>query len=122
MKVVVTFLVADLFHQALNADHPFQLDPVKLQRGKRVAGQFLALAAVVIGKPGDAALVIALDEYHACAGAQVAAHGGQGHGIGFGHLGRDGLGEPLGKLLERVGVGGVLAEFSTFVTFSEIGK
>ena len=122
VKVSVALGRADLFHHALDAHHPFQLDPVELQRPKGVTGQFLSLARSVIGVPDDAAGVKALDQHHPRAWAQVAAHGGQGHGVGFRHFGRDGLLQPLRELLQRVGVGGVFAEFSAFVAFAEVGE
>ena len=72
---------------AFDTHHALKLDPVKLQGSKRVAGQLAALAALVVGEPGDAALVVTLDQHHAGAGAQVVADGGQRHGVGFWHLG-----------------------------------
>ena len=99
-KVFVAFFVTDLFHKALDAHHTLQLHPVELQRHIGVAGNLAALAAVVIGKPDDAALVVALDQHHAGAGAQVAAHGGHGHGVGLGHFRGNGFFQPLVKLLQ----------------------
>ena len=94
MEVGVALGIADFLHPALNAHHALQLDPMELQGGKRVARELLAFAALVVGEPHDAARVVAFDQHHPCAGAQVPAHGGQGHGIGFGQLGLNGFVEP----------------------------
>jgi hypothetical protein len=64
---------------------------MKLQRCKRIARQLLTFAAVVIGVPNNAARVVAFDEYHAGAGAQVARHRGQSHGVGLRNFGLDGF-------------------------------
>src|SRR3990167_4618021 len=112
---------SDLFHHALDAHHTFQLYPVELQGCVGVTSNLAALAAVVVGKPDDAALVIALDQHDAGAGAQVAAHGGQGHGVGLGHFGTDGFFEPLVKLLQGGGVRGVFVEFGALVALAKVG-
>ena len=121
VEVGVALGGADLLHHALDAHHALQLHPVELQRAIGVAGQLLPLARVVVGVPDDAAGAVALDQHHPCARAQVAAHGGQCHRIGLGDLGRDGLLQPLIKLLQGVGMGGVFAEFSAFVAFAKVG-
>ena len=118
--VAVGLLCADLFHHTLDAHHALELDPVKLQRGKRIARQLPPLAALVIGEPDDATRVIAFDQHHAGGGAQIAAHGGQRHGVGLGQLGAQCLVHPLRKLRVRVGVGGVLIQFGAFVTFPQV--
>ena len=120
VKIRIAFFVADFFHPSLNAHHAFQLDPMKLQRGKRVTGQFLAFLTVVIGVPDDAALVTALDQHHPGAGAQIAGHGGQRHGVGLGNLRGDGFFQPLLKLGERIGLRCVLTELGFFVAFAKV--
>ena len=86
MKVSIAFCVADFFHAALYAHHTLEFNPVKLQSCKRIACQLLAFAAVVVGVPNNAALVVAFDQNHTRAGAHVAGHSGHGHGIGLGHF------------------------------------
>ena len=122
MEVGIAFFGADALDHALNTHHALQLDPMELQGGKRVASQLVALAAGIVGVPNNAARIQALDQHHARGGTQIAAHGGQRHGIGFGHFGVDGLFQPLVKLLQGVGLGGVLIEFGTFVAFAEVGN
>jgi len=102
MEIFVAFSVADFFNAALNAHHALEFNPVKLQSGKRVARQLLPFAALVVGEPHHAACVVAFDQHHPGARAQVAAHGGQRHGVGLGQLGAQCLFEPLVKLLHRV--------------------
>ncbi len=104
VKVSVAFFVTDLFDAPLNAHHPLELDPMKLQGRKRVAGQFLAFLAGVIGVPDDAPVVVTFDQHHPRAGAQIAGHGGQCHGVRLGHFGRNGFLKPLLKLLQGVGM------------------
>src|SRR5450830_525536 len=122
VEVGVAFLVADLLDPALDAHHALQLHPVELQGGERVAGQFVALAAFVIGVPDDAPLVIALDQHDAGAGAQVVAHGGQGHGVGLRHLARDGLVEPFLELAQGLRLRGVFTEFCALVALAQVGN
>ena len=120
-KVFVAFGVAHFFDNALDAHHAFQLYPVELQRHIGVAGNLAALAAVVIGKPDDAALVKSLDQDHARAGAHVAAHGGHGHGVGLGHFRGNGFFQPLVKLLQGGCVRGVFVEFGALVALAKVG-
>ena len=114
--------VADLFHDAFNTHHPLELHPVELQGGVGVASQLLALAALVVGEPDDALRVTALDEHDARARAQVTAHGGQRHGVGFGQLCADGFAQPLVELLQRVGVRGVFVQLGALVAFAQVGE
>ena len=116
----VAFLGGDFLNHALNPHHPLQFHPVKLQGCVGVASQFVAFAAVVVGVPDDALRVITLDQHHAGAGAHIAAHGGQRHGVGFGHLAADGLAQPQLKLLERVGVRVRLAELGALVALTKV--
>ena len=102
MEVSVAFLFTDFAHTALDTHHTLELYPVKLQRCKRVARQFMAFAAVVIGIPNQPVVVIAFDEHHAGAGAHIASHGGQSHGVGFRHLGLQGFMQPFLELAHRV--------------------
>ena len=95
---------------------------MELQRRKGVARQLLTFAAVVVGEPHNAARVITLDKHHARAGTQVAADGGQGHGIGLGHFGVNGFFEPLVKLLHGVSCRGRLVELGAFVAFAKVGN
>ena len=120
-KVSVALGVADFFDHAFDANHAFEFDPMELQRGKWVAAQLQAFAAAVVGVPNDAALVQAFDQHDARAWAQVAAHRGQGHGVGLGQLAIDGLLQPLRKLLAWVGVRSRLVEFGFFVAFAQVG-
>ena len=120
-EIGVTFLGAHTLDHAFNPHHPFQLDPVELQGRIGVACQLLALATVVVGVPDDAAFIEPFDQHDAGARPQVAAHGGQGHGIGFGQLACNGFTQPLLKLLQGLGVGGVLVQLGTFVTFAQLG-
>ena len=122
MEVGVAFLIAHFFDHAFNAYHALQLHPMELQSRIRVARQGLALAAAVVGVPDDAAGVIPFDQHHAGGRAQVAAHGGQRHGIGFGNLASNGFLKPAIELLERVSMRGVLIEFGTFVAFAKVGN
>ena len=94
---------------------------MELQRGERIARDLLALAAVVVGEPDDATLVISLDQHDARARAHVTCDGGHGHGVGFGHLTGDGLVQPLVELLERIALGRFFAEFRALVALAQIG-
>ena len=118
--VAIRFFRADLFHHTLDAHHALELDPVKLECGKRIARQLAPFATLVIGEPDDATRVIAFDQHHPGGGPQIAAHGGQRHGIGLGQLGAQCLVHPLRELRMRVGVGGVLIQFGPFVTGAQV--
>src|SRR5450830_1918679 len=64
----------------------------------------------------------ALDAHDAGAGAQVVAHGGQGHGVGFRHLARDGLVEPFLELAQGLRLRGVFTEFCALVALAQVGN
>ena len=93
---------------------------MELDGGVGVARQLAALAAVVVGKPDNAALVIALDEHDARAGAHIAAHRGQRHGVGLRHFGADGFFQPLVKLLQGGGVRSVFVQLGTLVALAKV--
>ena len=95
---------------------------MKLQRRIRVAGQRLALAALVVGVPDDAALIQALDQHHPGRGPQLGIDGGQCHGIGLRQLGRDGFLQPLLKLLQGVGLRCVFVELGPLIAFAQVGN
>ena len=99
MKVGVCFCIADLFDRAFNSNHPLKFYPVKLQRRKGVAGELFAFAAFKIGVPNDALFIEPFDEYHPGRGPHIAAHGGQGHGIGLRDFCSNGFVHPLAKLI-----------------------
>ncbi len=111
----------DFFDPSFNAHHALEFDPVKLQRRVGVAGQILALAAVVIGVPDDAVLIEAFDQHHPGRGSEAGVDRGQSHRVGFGQLGGDGLLQPLAKLRQRVGMGGTFVEFGALIAFAQIG-
>ncbi|EXI74288.1 MAG: hypothetical protein AW07_01830 [Candidatus Accumulibacter sp. SK-11] len=77
---------------------------MELQRGPGVGGEFAALAAVVVGVPGDAVLSVTLDQHDPGGGAQRLIDGGQRHCVRFRQLRMDRFSQPLRELCERVGV------------------
>ena len=119
--VGIAFLGRYLVDPAFDAHHPLKLDPVKLQRGVGVAGQRLALAAVVIGVPDDAALIQALDQHHPGRWSHLGIDRSQGHRVGLGQLARDGFMQPPLELLQRIGMGGVFVELGALVAFAQVG-
>ena len=120
MKVSIAFFSTHALHTPLDTYDTLQLYPVKLQRSKRIAGKFLAFAAVVVRVPDNPALVIPFDQHHPGAGAQIAAHRGHRHGIGLIHLGVDSLLQPLIKLLKRVAAGSFLIQLRALIAFAQI--
>ena len=122
VEIRIAFFLADFVHAALDAHHALELHPMELQRGKRVARQLLALAAVVVGEPDQAAFIKSFDQHHAGAGAQLRGHRGQGHGVGLGHLGLQGLVEPQLELLQRLGQRLRLQQFGLLVAFAHVGQ
>ncbi len=121
-EISVRLFGTDLLHPPLDAHHALELYPVELQRGKGVRRQLTALAAVIVGVPDNAARIDVFDQHHAGGGAAVFAHGGQGHGIGLGHLRVHGLLQPVLELFERIGLGVGLVQFGPAVVFAQIGK
>ena len=93
---------------------------MKLQGGKRIACQLLALAAFVIGVPDDAAFVIALDQHDARAGTHITADSGHGHCIGLGYLGTHSFLQPLIKLLQRICIGSGLTELCALIALAQV--
>ena len=121
-KVGVAFLGVHLLHAAFDADHALQLRPEELQGGKRIAGQLPAFAAVVVAVPDNAARIKTLEQHHARAGPQIAAHGANRHGVGFIYFGLEGFVEPLLKLLQGIVVRRRFVKFGTFVAAAQRGK
>ena len=117
--VVVRLLRAGLLHRAFDAHHPFQLNPVKLQRGDGQVGQLLTLAAVVVGVPDQASCIDTFDEHDAGRRPAIAAHGGQGHGVGLGQLRAQGLFKPALKLQQRIGRRLVFVQLVSFVALAQ---
>ena len=120
VKVSIAFLKANLFYTAFYTHRAFQLYPVKLQRSKRVARQFLAFVRLVIGVPNHTACVKTLNQHNARRRPQVAAHGGQSHGVGFRNFGVQSSLQPLLKLLKRVAGRARFDQFGQVVTFAQI--
>lgn len=67
-----------------------------------VGGDVVAFAAVVVGEEDEAAVFDAFEQHHAAGGAAVGGDGGQGHGVGQGQLGVDGVVDPAAGLFHRV--------------------
>ena len=82
----------------------------------------MAFAAVVIGVPNQPVVVIAFDQHHAGAGAHIASHGGQSHGVGFRHFGLQGFMQPLLELVHRVVLGVFFQQLGALVALAHISQ
>ena len=94
---------------------------MKLQRGIRIACQFMALSTVVVGKPDQATRIEPLDQHNAGRRPQVTGDGCQRHGIGLWYFGCNSFIHPAGKQIQRIGWCRTLVQRGQVITFSPVG-
>lgn len=87
VEVGVCFLVTERRDGALDADLAAQSFPVEAEGGLGILGELGAFAALGVGEKAEAALVDALDQYHADRGDAVEGRGGERGGVGVVGLG-----------------------------------
>ncbi len=104
-EIAVAFFRTGFLDPAFDAHLAFELDPVEQQRGLRMHGEIVPLAAFVIGEKDEPALVDALDEHDPRRRPAVGADGRERHRVRLGQLGGERLLEPAIELGERVGGG-----------------
>lgn len=116
------FFATEFGDAARDVDLSLQLDPRKVQRGSRVVFKIGGLATLVAGEEAEAALIDALKEDDARGRLRVSADSGEDHGVGFADAGLEGLLEPFGELLKRVGIEITCVEARLRVFAAEIGE
>lgn len=101
-EVIAGLLGGDFFGAAVDDQLAVEGAPEHDEGDVGVGGDIVAFAAVVVGEEDEAAVLDAFEQHHAAGGAAVGGDGGQGHGIGQGQLGVDGVVDPAAGLFHRV--------------------
>lgn len=101
-EVVAGLLGGDFLGAAVDDQLAVEGAPEHDEGDVRVGGDVVAFAAVVVGEEDEAAVFDAFEQHHAAGGAAVGGDGGQGHGVGQGQLGVDGVVDPAAGLFHRV--------------------
>ena len=101
-EVVAGLLGGDFFGAAVDDQLAVEGAPEHDEGDVGVGGDVVAFAAVVVGEEDEAAVFDAFEQHHAAGGAAVGGDGGQGHGVGQGQLGVDGVVDPAAGLFHRV--------------------
>ena len=101
-KVVTGLLGGDFLGAAVDDQLAVEGAPEHDEGDVGVGGDVVAFAAVVVGEEDEAAVFDAFKQHHAAGGAAVGGDGGQGHGVGQGQLGVDGVVDPAAGLFHRV--------------------
>lgn len=101
-EVVPGLLGVEFFGAAVDDQLAVEGAPEHDEGDVGVGGDVVAFAAVVVGEEDEAAVFDAFEQHHAAGGAAVGGDGGQGHGVGQGQLGVDGVVDPAAGLLDRV--------------------
>ena len=101
-EVIAGLLGGDFLGAAVDDQLAVEGAPEHDEGDVGVGGDVVAFAAVVVGEEDEAAVFDAFEQHHAAGGAAVGGDGGQGHGVGQGQLGVDGVVDPLAGLFHRV--------------------
>jgi len=101
-EVVAGLLGEDFLGTAVDDQLAVEGAPEHDEGDVGVGGDVVAFAAVVVGEEDEAALFDAFEQHDAAGGAAVGGDGGQGHGVGQGQLGVDGVVDPAAGLFHRV--------------------
>ncbi len=102
IEVFVGFRRAEFRNAAGDTDLPVEGGPVEHQRGVRIAGEFPALAALVVGEEREASGVDAFQQNHSCGGFAGGGNRGERHRGRFFHAGCARFVEPLPDLPDRI--------------------
>ena len=101
-EVVAGLLGGDFFGAAVDDQLAVEGAPEHDEGDVGVGGDVVAFAAVVVGEEDETAVFDAFEQHYAAGGAAAGGDGGQGHGVGQGQLGVDGVVDPAAGLLHRV--------------------
>ena len=101
-EVVTGLLGGDLLGAAVDDQLAVEGAPEHDEGDVGVGGDVVAFSAVVVGEEDEAAVFDAFEQHHAVGGAAVGGDGGQGHGVGQGQLGVNGVVDPAAGLFHRV--------------------